>query len=146
MVHGLTYRLLGRPSDAEEVAQDTLAAAFRALPRLRDPDRFAPWLRGICIKKCRSRIRSLTVRRRFGVVDHAPLDLTRYASADASPDVIAELRLLARCVDRLTTEERIVLMLVRVEGLTLPETADQIGLSLATVKRRLSRAAARLEK
>lgn len=146
VAHGLAYRLLGRRDEAEEVAQDALAASFRSLHQLREPERFSSWLRGICVRKCRSRIRNLKVRRRLGFVDAEPLDLTDFASPDVSPETLAELRMLARCMESLAVEEQMALVLVRVEGMTLPDVAEHLGKSLATVKRRLARAEERLKK
>ena len=61
------------------------------------------------------------------------------------PDVAAELRALYSILEQLPAEARVALVLRRVEGLTLPEIAEQMHLSLATVKRRIQAAEALLE-
>jgi RNA polymerase sigma factor (sigma-70 family) len=49
-------------------------------------------------------------------------------------------------LDRFSVEERVALLLRRVEGLELTEVSERMGISLATVKRRLTSAEARLER
>lgn len=146
MIHALSYRLLGRPQEAQEVAQESLLTAFKDLSKLREPARFSSWLRAICAQKCRSRIRNIRVRRRLGLLDGPEYDLTHFVSSQPDPATLAELRLLSAAVDQLTAEERAAMILVRVEGMTLPEAAETLGRSLATVKRRLARADSRLAK
>jgi DNA-directed RNA polymerase specialized sigma24 family protein len=48
---------LGDPELAEDVAQEALVAALGGLDRLRQPDRFGPWLAGIGRNLCRRRLR-----------------------------------------------------------------------------------------
>jgi RNA polymerase sigma-70 factor (ECF subfamily) len=60
--------------------------------------------------------------------------------------VAAEISLIYRLFERLSADERIALVLRRVEGMALPEIAEHTGLSLATVKRRLKAAEERLER
>ena len=73
------------------------------------------------------------------------MNIDEVISPSAPPDVVAELRAVYGIVESLSTDMRIALVLRRVEGHTLPEIAAQMGLSLATVKRRLARVEALLE-
>jgi len=41
---------------APDLAQDVFAAAWRALPKLRDPGSFGPWLHRIAVNRCRSAV------------------------------------------------------------------------------------------
>jgi RNA polymerase sigma-70 factor (ECF subfamily) len=59
---------------------------------------------------------------------------------------VSELKGVYALLDRLPTEQRIALVLRRVEGMELAEIATAMKLSLATVKRRLVLAEARLER
>jgi RNA polymerase sigma-70 factor (ECF subfamily) len=47
---------------AEDLAQEAFLAAWRALPTLRDPERFGPWLYRIALNRCRSSVRGGKVR------------------------------------------------------------------------------------
>ena len=68
------------------------------------------------------------------------------APAIAPPDVATELRAVYGLLEKLPVEERIALVLRRVERLEIPEIAEQMGLSVSTVKRRLNAAEERLER
>ena len=55
-------------------------------------------------------------------------------------DLRTELSRIYTCLDSMHHEMRLSLVLHRVEGMSLPETAETMGVSLSTVKRRLSAA------
>jgi RNA polymerase sigma factor (sigma-70 family) len=57
MIRARAGQLCANPSDTDDVVQETFLRAFIALDRLRDPDKFAPWLAGITANVCRGLIR-----------------------------------------------------------------------------------------
>jgi RNA polymerase sigma-70 factor (ECF subfamily) len=70
-----------------------------------------------------------------------PIELDALPIANSAPaEVVAELRLIFSLIDELPVQERVALVLHRVEGMTLPEVAEQMKLSLTTVKRRIAAA------
>src|SRR5688572_17202731 len=56
-IYRLASAIVG-PDDARDVAQESFVAAWRELPRLRQADRFEPWLRRIVINRARNALRS----------------------------------------------------------------------------------------
>ena len=136
MVTGLAHRLLGG-QDVDDLVQDAFVAAFSKLDSLRDPQAFAKWVGSIVVRQARKRIRRRKLRRRFFLERSEPLEADRYVSASAPPDVGAELRAIHALLDELPADVRIALVLRRVEGPTIPEIADRMERSPATVKRRL---------
>jgi RNA polymerase sigma-70 factor (ECF subfamily) len=65
-IYGVALRLTGRPADAEDLAQDTLVRAYRALASW-DPDRIRelnvrPWLASIVVNLARNRARARLTR------------------------------------------------------------------------------------
>jgi RNA polymerase sigma-70 factor (ECF subfamily) len=144
MAAGLAYRILGRPHEVDDVVQDAFVAALRGLSSLHDGQAFAKWLGSIVVRVARRRIQRARLRRRLRITPTDPLDVDRLVSESAPPDVAAELRAVYELVDGLPPDERIALVLRRVEGLTVPEIAERMGRSTATVKRRLGSAEERL--
>ena len=81
---------------------------------------------------------------RLGLRSNQPVDVDEVVSRTAPPDVAAELRAVYALLETLPVEERIALVLRRVERLEIPEIAEQMRLSISTVKRRLNAAETRL--
>lgn len=146
-VERLAFRLMPHHGEAEDLIQDAFIQAFQSLDRLEDPARFEAWLRRIVIGTAHKKTRRFRLFRpvfRRASADDEP-DLDDQTSPAAGPEVQAELVRLARALNRLPDEERIVFVLRRVEGLTVAEIAAATELSEATVKRRLTAAANLLE-
>jgi RNA polymerase sigma-70 factor (ECF subfamily) len=145
LIGTIAARLLGSRQDAEDVAQDALIAALTGLDRLRDPAAFRPWLTRITVLRVREIIRRRRIARALGIGVVVP-DVTLEATAapTTSGEARAELALIDRVLDRLPTDLRIAWMLRHVEGLELTEIADACACSLATVKRRIAAADAKV--
>jgi len=133
------------PEDAKDVVQDTLLAAARGIRDFRGASSVSTWLftiaRSFCIKK----------RRRAPVADASvslddDAEVAAVRSPGALPDeAVADRQLgaaLERAIASLEPMYREVLVLRDVEGLTAPEVAEILELSVDAVKSRLHRARA----
>lgn len=134
-------RLLARTGEAEDAVQDAFVAAFGELARLSEPARFGAWLMRIAVHQAQRRFRRRRLLARLGLdrgQDDARLELV------AAPGLSAEERLqlgrLDRALAELAVPLRLAWMLRHVEGCELSEVAEQCDCSLATVKRRITRA------
>jgi RNA polymerase sigma-70 factor (ECF subfamily) len=147
-LYTIALRLLGDPSDAEEVAQDALVRAHRAMAdyepaRIREL-RLRPWLASIAVNLARN-------RRRRHLDRHPPASLEplRDAGFDPADDVTSEppgmaLRRestveLAGALLRLPPLLRAPVVLRHVDGLSVAETAAALGRPEGTVKAQVSR-------
>jgi RNA polymerase sigma-70 factor (ECF subfamily) len=129
----LAQGILGRRDLAEDAAQDSLLAAFSALPHLEDDDRFGPWLGTIV----RNRARRLAVGERRTPV---PLDaiVLAYAPALAERVIRSEDNRAIRCaLARLPPEVRPVLELYYLDDWSVREISLFLSLPETTVKWRL---------
>jgi RNA polymerase sigma-70 factor (ECF subfamily) len=140
-------RLLARSAEAEDVVQDAFVAAFAELPRLSDRSRFAAWLMRIALHQTQRRFRRRRLLARLGL-DRGSDDarLEQVADPALSPEQRLQIRRLDQALGQLPAKLRLAWMLRHVEGCELSEIADQCGCSLATVKRRIARADARLKR
>jgi RNA polymerase sigma-70 factor, ECF subfamily len=143
---GLSYRILPRDADIDDLVQDSFLIAFERLDRLSNPQAFQAWLSAIVVRTAGKRLRRRRLQVRLGLVRSEPIEVDQVVSRSAPPDVAAELRAVYGLLEKLNVEERIALVLRRVERLEIPEIAEQMGLSTSTVKRRLNAAEARLER
>lgn len=138
-------RLLGDRVLAEDVAQDSFAIALERLPSLREPPAFGRWIVRIAVSQVHRIFRRRRIVRFLGF-DAEPGALASLAAKTASPAQVAELELLDRALAELPAEQRTAWMLRHVEGMELREVADACDCSLATVKRRVAAAAARVRR
>lgn len=143
---GLAYRIMPYDPDVDDVVQDSFLYAFERLDRLSNPQAFQAWLSSIVVRTAGKRLRRRRLQVRLGLRSAKPVDADEVVSKTAPPDVAAELRSVYELLERLPVEERIALVLRRVERLELPEIAEHMGLSLSTVKRRLHAAEGRLSR
>lgn len=146
LVWGTALRLMGSRSDAEDVVQDTFVEALDDLPALRRLDALRPWLVRITVHQAHRRFRRRALLRRLGFDrdgDEAPL--ASLVHQGVSPEVCSELARVDRALQDVSTGERFAWILRYVDGYTLEEVASACRCSLATAKRRLARANARVE-
>lgn len=146
MVIGLSQRILAGRDDADDLAQDAFVFAFTRLDTLQNPQAFQAWLRSIVARTASKRLRRQRLLVRLGIRRSEPIEPDTVVSPEAPADVASEIRTVYGLLDRLPAEERVALVLRRVEGLDLAEIAEQMKLSLATVKRRIAAAEGRLER
>ena len=142
---GLAYRILPSDLDIDDLVQDSFLYAFERLNGLTNPQAFQAWLSSIVVRTAGKRLRRRKLQVRLGLRSYTPVDADEVISRTAPPDVAAELRAVYGLLEKLPVEERIALVLRRVERLDIPEIAEQMKLSVSTVKRRLNAAEARLE-
>lgn len=142
----IAFRLTGHDSDLEDIVQDSFIAAFAGLDRLTEPAAFRGWLCAIVTRTAIATLRKRKLLSRLGLIRREPVQLEMLTGPHAPADVVAELRAVYAALERFPAEERVTLILRRYEQLPLEQIASQTGASLATVKRRLVRAEARLQK
>ena len=144
MAAATAYRLLGSDSELEDVVQDAFVAAFATLNKLENADAFPGWLCRIVTRTSIDTIRRRRLLARLGILRLQPVHIETLVSSTAPPEIAAELGAVYRVLQSLPTKERVVLVLRRVEQLTIAEVAERTGWSPATVKRKQASAEARL--
>jgi RNA polymerase sigma-70 factor (ECF subfamily) len=137
----LAFAILRSEADARDAVQEAFVAAWRQLRGLRDPDRFGSWLDRIVVNACRMAIRRRkTVRvREIHVADPAGFDGTHAGrlTARAPDDAIADADLIRRGLERLSVDQRVVLVLHHALDRPVDEIAEVVGVPVGTVKWRL---------
>jgi RNA polymerase sigma-70 factor (ECF subfamily) len=143
LVHRFGLRMCRHTADAEDVLQDTLLSVADHLGEYEGRASLASWVFMLARTAC--------ARRRRGLKNQPHLSeeaAGEAASAEGSPEHAAgqkQLRVaLERALAALSDEQREVLLLRDMEGLSAPEVAESLGLSVEAVKSRLHRARAKL--
>lgn len=147
-LYAIALRLLGDRRDAEEVAQDALVRAFRAMrnyPRDRVASlRLRPWLASITVNLARNRRRRHDDRQPPSSLEPM-LDAGFDPATDThtAPSTVADRREsqrdLAAALLRLTPAVRSAIVLRHVDGLSVSETAEALGRPEGTVKAQVHR-------
>jgi RNA polymerase sigma-70 factor, ECF subfamily len=147
-VYRQMLRVCGNQADAEDVLQDALLNAYRAMGSLRDPSAFQAWLariaRNVCFRlRHREALRPLLAHGERDRLDELP-------AGDPSAESTLVRQHMDQCVkaalQRVPELYRRVLVLRDVEGRTGQEAADMLGVSVAAVKSRLHRGRATLRR
>lgn len=130
--------------EAQDVTQETFVRAQTRLDALREPDAAAAWLYRVATNLCLDRFRRSARR---GPVDDFD-QCTQFESSEPRLDQVAEQAEMSTCVreflDDIPDDQRAAILLHDYEGLTTPEIAKLLGITVANVKIRLHRGRARL--
>lgn len=134
-----TGRMLGDPSEAEEVTQDVFLKVIARASQYDGRASVASWLFAIAANACRDRLRRSARR------PSVPLDSVAEAP---EPDLPVDIRLVERqrreavrrALAHLSEEQREVLVLARYHGLPYAEIARALSISEGAVKTRIFRA------
>lgn len=143
------YRMLGSAQDAEDLAQETLLRAWRAIGQFEPRAQFQTWLYRIATNACLDELKRRP--RRPEPLDPFPDQLSDEASVPTYDPAARyairegmELALL-RAIQELPGRQRAVLIFRDVLGWTAPEVSELLGSSVASVNSALQRARATID-
>ena len=129
--------MLADQEDAEEVVQDTLVRAYRALDRC-EPQRFGAWAHRILVNRCRTRaIRGHWFRRRR-------VDLHLAHDVGTMDEDVLWRDEINRALATLPVDQREAFLLKHVDDMTYEDMSTMTGASVPALKMRVSRACERL--
>ncbi len=148
----IAFAMLHNHADAEEIAQDTFVRAHRALGKFRGDSSLATWLHRIALNLARNRYwyffrrgRHMTLSLDSSVGDGNPstfsdllADDTASPRQEAAASEFAEV--VGRCMSRLREGPRHILVLRNSLNRSYGEIAQELGVSIGTVKSRIARA------
>ena len=150
-VHALAWRKIGDFHIAEEITQDTFLKAYKKLAMLKKPQRFASWLYVIAANCCSSWLRKKRLwTQTLEGTSGTQLEKATYSgylieeneriATEAQRDVVKKL------LAKLQESERTVITLHYFGEMTCKEISEFLGVSVGTIKSRLSRARQHLKK
>ena len=151
-VYHIALKMTSSQEDAFDLSQETFLKAYRTLGSFRGESGFGSWLYRMCANLC---IDFLRKRKRRGQEQILSLDETDEVGRPRElPDLRyepqrelerKEQRMQVReGLRRLPEEQRLILILRDVEGLSYQEISETLSIELGTVKSRIYRARARL--
>jgi RNA polymerase sigma-70 factor (ECF subfamily) len=149
---GTIARLIGRPDDVDDVGQEVFLRLYFSLDQLRAPEVFEPWLYRLTVNACYDYLRKKRRRPESRMSDLTEQQVTMADAAAAGKKTeLEQARQDVRdTVDSLlgavSEEDRILLLLKEVEGLSLRELEQIYQVKENALKVRLFRARQRVVK
>ncbi len=158
LVFNVALRLTGNRSDAEDLAQDALIRALRALPKFRGDSKLSTWVYTITVNTWKNRVRAEKSRGFWKTISFGALggpdkdeDKPEFEpnGNDAPLDTDLEKEGTAKVVQaallQLDADDRAIVVLREIEERSYGEIGEVLGLAEGTVKSRLFRARAKLK-
>lgn len=152
-VYNIALRMLSNPDDAFDASQEAFVKAFRSLKDFKGGSSFSSWLYRITANICLDFMRKNKKRRTASIVyldDDSELQEFDLPDARFNPETEYERRELRKAIGdalrSLPDDQRSILLLRELNGMSYAEIADTLKLEAGTVKSRLFRARARLAK
>jgi RNA polymerase sigma-70 factor (ECF subfamily) len=147
------YRFLGNAADAEDAVQDALLAAYTHLDQFRGQAQMSSWLTAIVSNCARMQLRRRSRQIQVPLDEPIGQDQVSVSDrlADRKPSPEDECRhtelnrRLMHFTTRLSPTLRKTFQLRELDGLSIRETADILGVPAGTVKAQLARARAKLK-
>lgn len=149
---GTISRLIGRPEDVEDVAQEVFVRLYYSLDQLRTAEVFEPWLYRLTVNAAYDYLRRIRRRGESRMADLSEQQVMMADSAaggkqQAEEQQKTQVRELVDALFRHVSEEdRLLLTLKEVEGLSLKELEQIYGVNENALKVRLFRARQRVLK
>ncbi len=136
MVLAAAERTLGSRSEAQDVAQEVFCRLYGKVKTLRDPSALRSFVFSFAVRVLKSELRRKKARGWLSF--HRPETLVELGSGTLDVEARDLLRRFYGLLDRLSAEDRLVFALRHLESMTVEEVAATMGLSVSTVKRRLT--------
>ena len=154
-LHRTAFRRMGNVADAEDAVQDALLSAYSHIDQFRGQARMSTWLTSIVINSVRMKLRRRSWHLNVSLdEDERDQDAHRLSDIVSDPRPSPEeecgraerAELLVQSLASLSPILRQAFQLRDIDGLSIRETAQTLGVSDGTVKARLSRARTKLKK
>lgn len=149
---GTISRLIGRPDDVEDVGQEVFLRLYYSLEQLRTPEVFEPWLYRLTVNAAYDYLRRQKRRKESRMSDlseQAVVMADAAAGGKASEEESRRTKvrdLVQQLLGKISEEDRILLMMKEVEGLSLKELEQVYKVNENALKVRLFRARQRVLK
>jgi len=150
-VFNYAYRMLGNMEEAKELAQEVFVSVFESIRELREEVKFDAWLKQIILNHCRNRWKYLKRRHYFNTDSmDDPIETEEgevaksFIDPSDKPDILYEKKRVQEWIQKglleLKEDQRELVVLRDLQGLSYEEMGNLLGLPEGTVKSKLHRA------
>lgn len=147
-IFNLVGRMVGRREAAEDLVQEIFIKAFRKIGGFRFESSFFTWLYTIALNTCRNYYRRPEPLRSALDVEENEALVERASPTEAPDEQVfrrQRAELIRRVLDQLPPDQKEVLIMCDLEGLSYQQIADLTGVPIGTVRSRIFRARSNLK-
>ena len=152
-VFSIIYGILRNHNDAEDIAQQVFAKVFFSIRNFDFRSSLLTWIYKITVNECYDYLRKKKVRKLVYESDFSEDDAMMMENSGAAVDpglpideVLAQRDLAVKLLEKISEEDRSLLLLKEVEGHSVEELAGMTGMNENTIKVKLFRARQKLVK
>src|SRR5579871_3803670 len=152
-VYSIIYGILRNRNDAEDIAQQVFAKIYFSITNFDFRSSLLTWIYKITVNECYDYLRKKRVRKLVYESDFSEEDSQRMQNIDTAtaqtPAVdtqLAQRDLVVKLLDKLSNDDRSLLLLKEVEGHSVEELSQMTGMNENTIKVKLFRARQKLLK
>lgn len=146
-IYNFVNRTIGNEEMAKDICQTTFIRTFRELKKLREPEKFSPWIYRIALNLCRDELKKRK-KRHFLYLEDLMSDQESSNSIMQLPDQDTKTpeevcnhqqlsEILKQAIMSLPEEQRVVIVMKQYQGLKFTEIAEILKQPVNTVKSRL---------
>ncbi len=150
-VFNLAYRILGNMEEAKDLAQEVFLTVFESIKAMKEEIKFESWLTQITLNHCRNRWKYFKRRHSFNSysledpIETEDGEMARlFTDPSDNPEISYERKMIQQFVQRgllrLKEDQRELLVLRDIQGLSYEEIGDLFKLPLGTIKSKIHRA------
>lgn len=137
-IYGFAFHLIGDFTEAQDVTQQAFVIAYMKLSQLRDPGKFAPWIKRIAANECALWVRQ---RRQISRLHEKAGNPGRPVSTPHEEYEEKEIEAIVRkAMEALSEKNRLAMTLYYIDGLSQREVGNFLGISTSAVENRIARA------
>ena len=152
-VFSIIYGILRNRNDAEDIAQQVFAKIYFSIGKFDFRSSLLTWIYKITVNECydylrKKRVRKLTYESDFSEEESRMMENSEQNSDKTRPidTTLAQRDLIVKLLDKISEEERTLILLKEVEGHSVEELANMTGMNQNTIKVKLFRARKKLLK
>ena len=152
-VFSIIYGILRNHNDAEDIAQQVFAKIYFSIKNFDFRSSLLTWIYKITVNECYDYLRKKRVRKLVYESDFSEEDARRMENSDTATDQaapvdtrLAQRDLILKLLEKLSAEDRSLLLLKEVEGHSVEELSQRTGMNENTIKVKLFRARQKLVK
>lgn len=151
-VYSIIYGILRNHNDAEDIAQQVFAKVYFSMKNFDSRSSLLTWIYKITVNECYDYLRKKRVRKLVYESDFSEEEAQRIQNSESSSDApaadtqLAQRDLVVKLLEKVSEEDRNLILLKEVEGHSVEELAEMTGMNENTIKVKLFRARQKLVK